>query len=326
MKRVPIYNVRTWKIRAADSQRIVFRPSLRTFAIRLQATVIFFALVGLLEISGGHLLRHDGARTSNISATDRDTFAAQEAEVRESIRREFGDAFMERVDERVDEQRAERQRANDAAERRVESVEYWLKAGRFVLYGFLALCGVLPPLSCLWSRVSVHRDALGSISVFALALLPRRRAWTHGHFKRIRTNVMERFWFGRYNFVTKHAWDWYVQITPAGLPNMPITMTAAWGTSGEDLPPQFLVHRQKHEPGNQDLAPEPVRDFVKAMRALTGLPPNPPQIVPARLHRGFWGTRVTRSAPLVDVSEVSRQTHTYRSLDEMPPDVRAQLA
>jgi hypothetical protein len=58
------------------------------------------------------------------------------------------------------------------------------------------------------------------------------------------------------------------------------------------------------------------------LRALTGLPADQPQIIEARLKRGFFGTRVSRSLPISEEFPVSHESHTYTSVDEMPADVR----
>lgn len=321
MKRVPIYNVRTWRIRAADSQRIVLRPTLRTFAIRLQATIVFLAMIGVIEYTVRRM-RSDPAAPPGITQNEHDEIARGAEDLREFMRVELGEETAERIEREAAQSSAAREAEIAASARRVEQVGDWVRFGRYTLYGVLAAVGLLPPLGCLWSRVTIRRTVRGEVSVRAFEILLRRRTWPGGHFERIRTFAMERYWNGRYGRITRHAWDWFVQLDPAGLAHMPVAMDVAWAGPGKDLPPQFLVHRQKYQPGTKDCAPEPVREFVKALRALTGLPADQPQIIEARLHRGFFGTRVSRRMPISQEIPISHESHTYNSIDKMPEEVR----
>ena len=323
MRRVPIYNVRTWRIRSADSRRIVFRPSWKTFAIRLQATVLFLGIIGAMEYGVRRMEAERESRAPIFTDAEREEFARREAEIVESMRREFDDELVDQVERDVAAERAARQARRDVEEERIQLIARGLEYARYGLYAVLAICGLLPPMSCLWSRVTIGKTIAGELRVFSLGILPRTRIWGQDYFERLRTYAMERYWFGRHGALTKHAWDWYVQLAPPGLAHMPVTMTIAWTGAGEELSPQFLVHRQKPQPGTKDRAPEPVREFVKAMRALTGLPADRPEIVEARLKRGLLGTRVTRSMPVASVElPASHHSQTYASLDEMPPEVR----
>ncbi len=321
MKRVPIYNVRTWRVRSADELGIVLRPSFKTFTIRLQATIVFAALIGLIEYSAWRVQSRADARPPLFSDAERADIARQSDELRESMRLELGDEATDRIERDAAAQSEARQAEHEAAQRRVDRIGEWLRIGRFTLDALLAACGILPPLVCVWSRVTIRKSARGEISIFALGLLPRRQIWPENAFERLRTYAMERYWFGRHRVVTKHAWEWYVQLAPPGLANMPVTMTMAW--AGKELPPQFLVHRQKYQPGTKDRAPEPVREFVKALRALLDLPADQPQIVEARLHRGLFQTRVSHRMPAGEIAiPISKETRTYNSLEDMPEDVR----
>ncbi len=327
MKRVPIYNVRTWRIRRADDHEIVLWPTLKTAAIRLQLTLLCAVLIVGLHFTLRSISADAGLNTPPLTDAEIAEIARQEQALLDSMRRDLGDEFMDSAERELKAGREARAAERAEAEQRRIEIDRWIQRAAFATYAFLAAAGTLWPLSCLWARVAIRRSASGGLSVNTRGFLVKHRSFDPARFDRVRTYAMERIWFGRHGAIAGHAWDWFVQLAPPGLAYMPVAMDAAWATSREELPPQFLVHRQRRQPGTKDRAPEPVRDFVKALRALTSLPADPPQIIDARLSPGIFRRRITRSMPADTIDlPITNETRTYTSIDEMPKDIREQLA
>ncbi len=325
MKTAPLYNLHTRRLHSADPHRIVYRPSLRTAILRLPITFSFFVLAGIIWFGSAGFRQAPDPR-SPISETERAEIAKGEQELLEHIRREMNNEEYEKLAATANARRAEHEAALVQAIENRNRVAGMVTQTVYGMCAALIVLSILPIVSCLWERVSIEKDANGAICIFQWRFVPRRRRWAPAEFSRIDTWAMERYWFRRYGRVTKHSWDWFIQLAPLGPASMPIVADAA--LTAEAVGPQFLIHRQKEQPTGIGRAPEPVRDFVKALRALTGLPADPPKTVQAQLIHGWLGSRVRRqhSQAITSTPHESVETHTFRSLDEVPPELRERMA
>jgi hypothetical protein len=182
------------------------------------------------------------------------------------------------------------------------------------------------PLSCFWDRLAIERTAGGDLVVSTRTFLPRRRRWPRGELAAVQIWAMERYRFPRRS-APLHDWEWIVRIGPCGTDLMPVGRLAS---ANDDFGgPEFTIFRQADAPRLEEPLPERVRRFVDAVAAVAGVPVEPVQIVPAKLTRGPWGMRqAVRSSTHTITWPVSetRTTRTFRSLADMPPELRQQVA
>lgn len=324
MRVVPIYNLRTWKLAAANEQRILYRPTWRTLFLRMQWTLVAGLLLFALLYATQTFRKPLVAPTLTIEER---TFATQgEQAARDMLRDQVGPEEYERITREIERDRSVRAAEDIARLERQERLRQGIVLGINAVAGVLVALGVLPPVACAWARVAIEKSVRGEIGVRSRGVLPRARQWPGDHFDRIVTWTMERYWFGRHRAVVGHAWEWIVQLSPRGMPSMPYVGDAA--IASEEMGPQFLLDRQKHRPLETERAPETVRAFVKALRALTDLPATPPQTVEVRLLRGWFRPRQVRRAEHSIEIPSSKQTHTqtFNSIDEIPPELRERFA
>jgi hypothetical protein len=322
MHAVPIYNLRTWAVASSDAHGIVYRPTFRTFLLRLQwtfAAAVFMFLLWVITRSFFEPLV-----PPTLTAEQQAIATEGERTAREFLLEQAGPEDYERMLREAERERAVRDAAAMAQHERTERFRQIVVRVILGVMGILTFFGSLIPLSTLWARVTIERDVRGAILVRSRGLRIRRRRWMPDHFERIATWSMQRYRYSQHGSIRGHTWDWHVQLSPAGLPSMPYAGEAA--ISSKPMGPQFLLHRQKHQPGEKERAPEPVRTFVKALRALTNLPADPPKIIAGEIERGFFGPRVIRRAAHTSEIPITSTTQTYTSFDDIPPDVRERMA
>lgn len=325
MKLVPTYNLRAWKLASADENKIVFRPGLFTAVIRARYAIAVAILFLCVEFAL-RAVPDPPMRSPHIPEADRARLTQMEQQLRDDMRETMTEAEYRDFERRIETQQQDRlNRLQEQADQSRQRLQ-WITNGARILFGSLFGLALLAPISCLWARMTVTRDVRGEISLFSWGVIPRWRRWPQDHFERITTWAMERYWFTRHGDLLNHAWEWHVVLSPKGLPSMPYTGDVA--LSNESPGPQFLVSRQKHQPTSDERAPEKVRQLVKALRSLTGLPADPPKIIEGEASRGWFRPKVTRRASHTMDMPISTQTHTqtFNSIDEIPPELRERFA
>lgn len=324
MRVVPIYNLRTWKLVAANEHRIAYRPTLLTFFLRLGWTLVAAFLLTALLIATETF--REPIVAPDLTEEERRFVQEAEQSARDLLREQAGAEDYERISRQIEQDRAARAAESTARLERQEGLRQGIVLGINIFAGAIILFGVWPPMACAWARVMIEKDLRNEICVRSRGIFLRKRCWPQGHFDRIATWTMERYWFGRHSAVVGHAWEWIVQLSPRGLPSMPYVADAAIASEG--MGPQFLIARQKHRPLENERAPESVRAFVKALRALTDLPASPPQTVEVRLAHGWLRSKQIRRAehPLTYNEPVITERREFRSIDEIPPELRARMA
>ncbi len=324
MRVVPIYNLRTWKLVAANEHRIAYRPTLVTFFLRLGWTLVAAFLLTALLIATETF--REPIVAPELTAEERRFATEGERFARDLLGEQTSAEDYERISRQIEQDRAARTAESTARLERQEGLRQRIVLGINIIAGAIILFGMWPPIACVWARVTIEKDLRHEICVRSRGIFLRKRRWPQDHFDRITTWTMERYWFGRHSAVVGHAWDWIVQLSPPGLPSMPYVADAAIASGG--VGPQFLIARQKHRPHENERAPESVRIFVKALRALTDFPADPPQTVEVRLSRSMFRPRqIRRAEHTVDIP-VSTKTHTrtFNSIDEIPPELRERFA
>jgi len=323
MRPVPIYDLRSWAPRTQYANRVVYRPTIRTVLLRSRWT-LFCTVLALLLLYSTREFREPPSPLTLTESEGEFAFSGNR-EAREWLLDQVGQEELDRITEEIIQRNVAHDAATAAERERFEKIRMGMLGGVDALFAMLLVLGLLPPLTCLWARVAIHTNSRGELTISRVSLWPRRRHWPQGHFVGIATWAIERYWSSPHGGIHKHAWEWIVQLSPAGLPSMPFAGDGVFAT--EEMSPQFLVYRQKRQPGPKERAPEPVREFVKILRGLSHLPAHPPKVVEGRLTRGFLRPRTMRRATytVTETLPNSSEMHTYASIEEIPREVREKM-
>jgi len=171
----------------------------------------------------------------------------------------------------------------------------------YVLLGVLA---VMTPLTALWQRVAILGDGRGRLKVTAFLLVPRTYDLATQNIGGIPLLVYEetiRYLRGRLR--ERIGWSWRAMLDD-GRNHL-----------------VFIVDRIKTK-GDAGATPSRAIEFFKNLQAVSGKPALEPQLV-------TWGARRTNSYSTgfrqsVDLPPQRHSTRrVYRSLEEMPPELRA---
>ncbi len=222
------------------------------------------------------------------------------------------------------------------------------------LTGVLALIGILLPLSCLWNRLSISVDPYGNLVVRQMgAVLPSSRDFPLGPFKRIGVFVQEDIRASRYRRY-RAGWRWVVVLLgpdaengvqfwsywqkhePSDFGRIPEKVQAfvsgLSALTGLAAGEQQVV-RSQGRGARRGLSVAPtvdVRSGGKIYHSLDEIP----QAMRARAEEaiararqsgpesGFSGVHTSR---VITVQGADGATHTYHSLDEMPPEERRRV-
>lgn len=323
MRSVPIYDLRSWALRTQDANHVVYRPTIRTVLLRFRWT-LFCTVLALLLLYSTREFR-DPPAPLTLTESEGELAVGGNREERERLLDQVGQEDLDRTTEEIIQRNVVHDAVTTAERERFEKIRMGMLGGVDALFAVLVVLGLLPPLTCLWARVAIHTNSRGELTISRVSLWPRRRHWPQGHFAGIATWAMERYRFSPHGGIQKHAREWIVQLSPAGLPSMPFVGNGVF--AAEEMSPLFLVYRQKRQPAPKERAPEPVREFVKILRGLSNLPAHPPKVVEGRLTRGFLRLRIMPSAPytVTETLPISSETHTYASFEEIPREVREKM-
>ena len=324
MRAAATYPIHTWRQKGGAENELRYRPTVWTVLRRLAITAVCFLIAGLWEWNHQRGERQLYNPVDYTASPEREAEyqAAREQSV-ESLREVLDPEAIERILAEADAGRAERDRRAAGATAQYNQVRLALLYVHYGIFGFFVFVGLYPPLSCLWNRVTITRTPQGELAITSFFVWYRTRYWPLEDFYAIRTFAKEEYGFNRRGVVNAHNWVWYVQLSLRGQPQMPLSGAAGlvFGPSS----PQFQVYKERHQPSMIGKAPEPVRELVKGLRALTGLKAEPPQLLEGRI---VGRKKVAYQATMAEVeaTPVTRRQHTFRPGEPIPEDIRAQIA
>jgi len=189
-----------------------------------------------------------------------------------------------------------------------DAVAMVISIGIWALMGFAGLVGILSPLSTLWQRVKLSRGVRGTLKFRAYRILTTRHEWP------LETGAR------RGGGPRQHrGYLWSVGV---------VDQNGQWCVD-------LQVDREKHGPLEGRLS-ERTRQCVEALQRITGLHFGGMPIViehdgtPRAMNDSSdtmpGTTHVTeRRGNVTKHVTTSTESHTYHSLDEMPPEIRARV-
>lgn len=300
-----------WDLAHQGAEQIVYRPGLKTLMGRLGLTLIMAVLIATLYFGIADPLLKSSERRVITPATQQqvEELARATKELEESLRETMTEeAWQDYVRKREAEQT---EREAQIAEKMAQQNAV-VQTGIAIVGGvctLFALVGLLAPLSVLWNRLSIDRDIRGNLTVSTRVLWPRTHSWPMDSFGRITVCAKEVIHSTRYRRNVSVGWRWHVFLEAKG---------AGLGTQE---PVAFCPSQQKSRPSLEGRMPDRVAIFVQWLESMTRLPVSGPTIMEfSGMEPGLFSTK--RRFRSVGQPHVER--HTYRSLDEMPPEVCAQ--
>lgn len=220
--------------------------------------------------------------------------------------------------------------------------------------------GILAPLSVLWNRIVIRRDVRGDLGVSMWRLFPRSREWPQELFGRITVTAREMVLRSRRRSrVRSVGWRWHVRIDATGpgdgAPGAPLVefcpdhqkdrpavegrmsdrvgVFVRWLAGATGLPVAGPVMAPHLARGRGPLLG--MRHMVRGApatlerRVYDGLDEMPAelrqraeQMMAQARARCILPGEVISSERIV-VRDAQGRVHTYHSIDEMPPEVRA---
>ena len=193
-----------------------------------------------------------------------------------------------------------------------------MNTGFWILSGIVAAIGILSPVSTLWQKMTLSRTPRGGLETREQRLLGSTREWPLEMFRNIAVIVQEHMvsfrgapcgwgYLWRVGLVDQHGY-WCVELQ---------------------------IDRTKIAP-LQDRMSERTRECVEALQQITGLHFGGTPIIiehggTPRAMNGLSDTmpRTThlteRRGNITEHVTTSTESHTYQSLEEMPPEVRARV-
>lgn len=184
----------------------------------------------------------------------------------------------------------------------------------WVLGGMLAAAGLVSPLSTLWETVTVSRGMRGTLKVRARRIFGSTREWPLETLRSIGVIVQEHIIRARgAPCDVGHVWRVGV-----------VDENGHWCV---DLHVDYTKHASL--PGH---FPERTRECIEALEQITGLRCSG---APVFIEEGSVPVVMDDSHGMVSIGRrggnvtqhvsASTESHTYHSLDEMPPEVRARV-
>jgi hypothetical protein len=319
---LPRYSIFDWRPSTTDEGGLLFRPSLRTVWRRLALTLIAAILLGMMWWSHGFPWKQEPpaapapANQAELDAAARELQADFERNMTPEQRRQF--------QQRLDRAQLERERRLAGQRAQLDWMDRAGRAVHWTVFEALLVLGLLPLLLAAWERVDLRNGPEGELIIRRRRFLTSERAWPRGSFGGIMCSAAERIHRTR-RYETHEGWFWVVRLLPrhehGGL---------AAPQHLDDPVVEFDVGRQPDRPFSEHKPPKRVRTFLKHLCRMTELDPASVQfgLVPEPVYqpRGFWQrwprvrkqTVTYTSAPVVESVE-------YRSLDEMPPEMRKKV-
>lgn len=181
------------------------------------------------------------------------------------------------------------------------------------LAALLGLLGVMAPLSCLWTRLVVERNARNDLVVRGWGtVLPFRRVWPLSAFRQINIHADEMYYRRRYG---RHHEGWRFSASLLPTPRMDGVRPHIGAEHLSSFGVVFHIFRQRERPFER--LPAPVEGFIKNLQNVTGLRCGTPTVH----ERSPSGRSGIEHATTLDGQRLNGPV--YRSREEMPEDVRA---
>ncbi len=319
MTRVPICNLVTWKFAVSGRHGLSMRPTLHTALSKLGWTVIW-ALIAL-GIGYGvatKIEQLDERESQRMKA--RAEVAVQAEKMTESMR----DMLEPEDFAELERSMQERQRGiPDAASPnfvRTRAIYTWTRTVGVTLFAAFAF---MPLLSLFFGRLVVGRDPRGNLTVVYRNYVPHSRLWPKGSFDCLAVFVTEDLHYSRKWGIQYRGWVWLAQPQRAAQPSVP--MLGNFAIANAATGPVFLLDRQKFAPTDVPPLPDRVLGFATAFQKVTGLPFGEPIVAESNLTVDRQRRGTIRRSFSVNVGEPEVTRSTYGSLDDVPPELRAQF-
>lgn len=216
------------------------------------------------------------------------------------------------------------------------------------LGGLVAFLGLVYPTSCLWLRFALDRDARGGLVVQAGRVFPATRTWPAGWFSRVyvvaqparagggrsgyrwcvrlKGTTEVEFWPdfqehpptpGQFSPRTSEFLSALQKLTGLSCDAPVIVGSYAAPSSGEGVSSVSLVHTEAGRFTSLDEVPEHLREEFRRLQAEAMSDPS--SLVSP-------GSRVAgHITQTIHFCDASGREHTYHSLEELPPEIRAQV-
>ena len=167
--------------------------------------------------------------------------------------------------------------------------------------GLLGVIGLLAPVSVLWQWTRIDRDASGDVVVSSFLVWPRTTRLSPGTIESMPVVLTEERARVKRTY-RRIGWRWRVLLK----------------STGDDA--EFWVDQSRSKPEATSM-PRRVKDFVLAFEAITGVQSMQPQASAWEGGRRWFSLGPARCT----TSDVAEERHAFRSLDEVPSDLRPKL-
>lgn len=275
----PLYAITDWTLTKSperDDVRLVYRPSWRTIVRRILVSAICLVLLVVMVTTfglpgGSGLVASDPVR-ERVAERRRQEAAAAAEQALQDLRRTLPADQWEEVEQKVQQRQTERQKQQEAIDRRdgflsgVGQCLYW------TTFALLAAVALLAPAP--WQRVAVEGNPRQGLRVTMTLFRSHTRECPPGSVAAITIVAYE--WWHKGRFApTFLGWRWAVRITRFD------------PTAGQPMMLEFWLDLDKVLPRHlEDLTPR-VRLFVAALERFTGLQATPPAIQLSHLRQRF---------------------------------------
>ncbi|MCC6488381.1 MAG: hypothetical protein IT364_12865 [Candidatus Hydrogenedentes bacterium] len=355
------YEFHDWNLFRAEETALVYRPSMRTLLRRFGYSLFAGALLVLVQYLGRQapdILDLGYARNDPEFQAHRQELSRQAEELRQAAR----DGMTEEQRIAYDAELEQWQAAAEAQYEDAYG-SFWTSPGRIalavrmgmiVLSVLLAAAAILPPLMSLIEQITVASDGRGNLAV------TRRRCLVHTHtcplsdLGAMTITAAEKVVHAKHG-TRRLGYRWAVSIespssgtrfefhpdhqklTPVEGQRLPerVEMFAQGlaRMTGLQIPAPFIVDYQSLRPtlfgrrGEMVVRNQPVVTHTSRAYAMDEIPPELRGHVDALLAQAKVqpGVPVTKTFTRGSFTyrDPNGQEHTYTSVDEMPPDVRA---
>jgi hypothetical protein len=268
---------------------------------KLRTTLTVAVLIGSLWFTIAQASNRRIDSPEEVEALKRDSELRTDQMVRDLVDQGmFTESELEAIRRESSQRIAEKRAAFEAEQARLARI-VWGAAG------VLAFLGLLPPVSTLWIRLTIRRDARGQVLVTRVGAFPwpRTRRWavstTSGALITAQ-QVVVRF---RYGGQQPAGYRWHVRVFGAD--------AAGNGT----VMAEFRVHAEAARPEEGGPLPRAVASFLDALEGIMNVPLSRAFNV---LDYGDYSRTLIHAAPTV-----ASTSQSYANLDEMPQDVRAKF-
>ena len=355
------YEFYDWNLYRSDENSMVYRPSMRTLLRRFGYTLFAGALFVLVQYLGRQapdILDVGYSRNDPEFQAHRQELSRQAEELRQAAR----DGMTEEQRIAYDAE-LERWQAAAEAQYEEAYGSFWTNPGRMaqvvrvgtiVLSILLAAAAILPPLMALIEQLTVQGDGLGNFVVTRRRFLNRTHACPSTGLGAMTITAGEKVVHGRHG-TRRLGYRWVVgvdspltqtyfefhpdhqKLTPIEGQGLPERVNEfAQGLSrmtGLQVPAPIIIDYQSVRPtlfgrrGEMMVRNQPVVTRTTHTYSLDEIPPDLRGHVDALLAQAKSqpGTPVTQTFTkgTFTYRDPNGQEHTYASVEEMPPDVRA---